>query len=111
MRPRGDNDAHARCGGKQERTYTHMRKLKFVVGDLAVVNSKGRRDLRGRAGVVVQIGPTKGEYGVEFTDGCTPSLAYMESMMLDAIPVISTRTQPSEQLEHARHPGARGGTI
>jgi hypothetical protein len=63
-----------------------MRRLKFVVGDLAVVSTKGRRDLRGRVGVVVQIGPMKGEYAVEFTDGGTPSLASMEAMMLDAIP-------------------------
>jgi hypothetical protein len=95
-----------------------MRKLKFVIGDLAVVNSKGRRDLRGRVGVVLQIGPTKGEYGVEFTDGCTPSLAFMEAMMLDAIlnraaqAVITTaRTQLLRTAGSCATSGARVGTI
>jgi hypothetical protein len=62
-----------------------MRRLKFSVGDVVVANARGRRDVRGRAGVVVQVGPTKGEYAVEFGDGRTPSLAYMEAVTLDSI--------------------------
>ena len=62
-----------------------MRRLKFVVGDMAVVNTRARRDLRGRTGVIVQVGPTKGEYGVEFGDGRMPSLAYIEAVTLDSV--------------------------
>jgi len=60
-----------------------MRRHKFVVGDLAVVNARGRRELRGRKGIVTQVGPTKGEYGVEFVDGRVPSLVYVEAVRLD----------------------------
>ena len=58
-------------------------KLKFAVGDWAVVNMRARRELRGRTGTVVEIGPVKGEYAVEFADGRNPSLAYMETVNLD----------------------------
>lgn len=60
-----------------------MRRLKFVVGDSAIVNARGRRELRGRTGIVIQIGPTKGEYGIEFADGRVPSLVYIEAVRLD----------------------------
>ncbi len=60
-----------------------MRRHKIVVGDLAVVNARGRRELRGRKGIVTQVGPTKGEYGIEFVDGRVPSLVYLEAVRLD----------------------------
>ena len=60
-----------------------MRRMKFVVGDSAIVNARGRRGLRGRKGIVTQVGPTKGEYGVEFADGRVPSLVYLEAVRLD----------------------------
>jgi hypothetical protein len=53
------------------------------VGDFAVANTRARRELRGRTGTVVQIGPIKGEYGVEFADGRSPSLVYMEAVKLN----------------------------
>lgn len=62
-----------------------MSRLKFAAGDNVVVNPKGLRRLRGRKGTVVQVGPTKGEYAVEFEDGHEPSLIYVEAITLDRI--------------------------
>jgi hypothetical protein len=69
-----------------------MGRLKFVVGDGVSVNRKGLRQLRGRIGTVVQIGPDKGEYGVEFEDGQEPSLVYIEAMKLDRLQETQTPT-------------------
>jgi hypothetical protein len=62
-----------------------MGPRKFAVGDMAFVNERAPRLLRGRTGLVIQVGPTKGEYGVEFRDGRTPSLVYLEAMLLDVV--------------------------
>jgi hypothetical protein len=58
-------------------------RLKFGVGDGVVVNRRGARNLRGRQGTVIQVGPVKGEYGVEFSDRREPSLIYLEACALD----------------------------
>jgi hypothetical protein len=70
-------------------------KTKFEVGDLAIANTRAPRDLRGRMGTVVEIGPIKGEYGVEFADGRSPSLVYLEAMKLDRTPSVVTIDRPS----------------
>jgi hypothetical protein len=62
------------------------RKSKFNVGDFATPNTRAPRDLRGRTGIVMQIGPIKGEYGVEFVDGRRPSLVYVEAVKLNRVP-------------------------
>lgn len=56
-----------------------------MVGDGVVPNERSRRDLRGRNGIVIQIGPVKGQYGVEFSDGRQPSLIYMEAVDFDVV--------------------------
>jgi hypothetical protein len=61
-------------------------KFKFVVGDSAIANTRAGRKLRGRKGIVVQIGPVKGEYGVEFADGRSPSLVHVDVAKLDRTP-------------------------
>ena len=62
-----------------------MAKLKFAAGDSVVINPKGLSRMRGRKGIVVQAGPIKGEYAVEFADGHEPSLVYVEAVTLDRV--------------------------
>jgi hypothetical protein len=68
-------------------------KFKFGVGDIAIANTRARRELRGRRGIIIQIGPVKGEYGVEFADDRTPSLVYVEALKLDRFPFPEPSTQ------------------
>ena len=86
-----------------------MGRLKFSVGEVAVVNTRGRRHLRGRAGVVVQVGPTKGEYAVEFLDGRMPSLAYLEAITLDSIANADCGAVPKPQTRVDNRATARSG--
>jgi hypothetical protein len=60
-------------------------RLKCAVGDTVVLNERARRDLRGRIGIVIQVGPVKGEYGVELSDGHRPSLVYIEAINFDVV--------------------------
>jgi hypothetical protein len=49
------------------------------------VNARGRRELRGGRGIIVQFGSVKGEYAIEFSDGRQPSLIYLEAARFDRV--------------------------
>jgi hypothetical protein len=60
------------------------RKPKFVIGDHAKANDKAPSDYRGRIGTIMEIGPGKSEFRVEYTDGGQPH-GYLMSWWLDRV--------------------------
>jgi hypothetical protein len=79
------------------------RKRKFKIGDWARINRKGPARMRGRVGVIVGIGFSKEEYGVEFADGQTPTLGYYVSLSLDEIrPSVEHRLESTHAKSHSQ---------
>ena len=61
----------------------------YAVGDAVRVSSDAPGDLKGRTGIVTEIGPGDGEYRIEFEDGERPTTAYLAAVWL-------TRSSPSQ---------------
>ena len=60
-----------------------MRKPKFHVGDQVLVKDCAPSDYVGQAGMVVERGPGKAEYGVSFPNDQRAPVHYLRSEWLD----------------------------
>ena len=61
------------------------RKPKFELGDRARGNDQAPNEYRNRVGTIAEIGPSKSEYRVDYTDGGQP-YRYLMSWWLDREP-------------------------
>lgn len=65
-----------------------MSKPKFQVGEHVIVNDGAPGDYREQAGIVVERGPGKAEYGVHFPADHRADIHYLRTSWLDRTPDI-----------------------
>ena len=58
----------------------------YSVGDTVRVSSDAPPEYNGRIGVVTEIGPSAGEYRIEFEDGERPTTGYFPTAWLSRAP-------------------------
>lgn len=61
------------------------RRAKFQLGDRARANDHAPADYRERIGTITEIGPSKSEYRLDYSDGDKPEYGYLMSWWLDKV--------------------------